>query len=637
MDVIATPPPVDLPQAEAALIANYPRLARIAYLTLPAGLGRPRRVLTAHALVQRALPRGGTGQVPRQRQEDERDPGYAYLRLRVLAGALAQDTPRRPFGLPKRAQLPPGLPRVWGLRLFPRSGGSDELALDHTLAALPTSARAAFVLRALEDLPDRDVRRLLGAAGATDARAAIATAAATEAPADLKQLLLSPEFDPCTLQARPTDLMRRRQHTRAALAAAAALAACGALLGLPGNLLGGPEDAAAPAYAQNEFARAALEPGRLLRAGLDDWRRASRPDFAAWPARGSRTDDTALLSRALRVWARPSTDVHLSTTPGTPAGPPAGPPQLLYAGDVSGVTVVVFHDALRIVRYAEPRGHAAAQVALDFARTDGADAASATALVIQRVDDNVRYLTAPWVSGVAVRDLLRPGAPAKRVDRGPDGVTELVDTPATARECGRWSALEFRMRAAAGVPAQLATDLGELTPASLSYGSPDGPAPVAGAPARTAWARTACALGRLRGTGVRQVNAWTFADQDLPEGAGTAAWICTRAETWRGSGAQVLAQFRPPNGEQAAIAARATDTTACGARAPRALAGVLWQSASGSWYVLAAGSRGVTSVAATGGVHGSADGRYLALPAAKGARAELTARTADGTELTGVG
>ncbi|HEY9372536.1 hypothetical protein, partial [Streptomyces sp.] len=51
------PGPIDVEQAEAALVEHYPRLVRIAYLVLPAALGRNRRVLAAHALVQRSLPR----------------------------------------------------------------------------------------------------------------------------------------------------------------------------------------------------------------------------------------------------------------------------------------------------------------------------------------------------------------------------------------------------------------------------------------------------------------------------------------------------------------------------------------------------------------------------------------------------
>ncbi|MEU6214503.1 hypothetical protein ABZ891_32005, partial [Streptomyces sp. NPDC047023] len=51
--------PPDVEQAEAAIVEHYPRLVRLAYLVLPPALGRNRRVLTAHSLVQRALPRGG--------------------------------------------------------------------------------------------------------------------------------------------------------------------------------------------------------------------------------------------------------------------------------------------------------------------------------------------------------------------------------------------------------------------------------------------------------------------------------------------------------------------------------------------------------------------------------------------------
>ncbi|HBF85832.1 MAG TPA: hypothetical protein DD420_39705, partial [Streptomyces sp.] len=50
-----------------------------------------------------------------------------------------------------------------------------------------------------------------------------------------------------------------------------------------------------------------------------------------------------------------------------------------------------------------------------------------------------------------------------------------------------------------------------------------------------------------------------------------------------------------------AVAARAEDSPDCGSRRPRVLAGVLWKSDAGRWYVLAAGSRQFTSVSATGG------------------------------------
>ncbi|MGG8407524.1 hypothetical protein ACM614_13335, partial [Streptomyces sp. 12297] len=72
-------------------------------------------------------------------------------------------------------------------------------------------------------------------------------------------------------------------------------------------------------------------------------------------------------------------------------------------------------------------------------------------------------------------------------------------------------------------------------------------------------------------------------------------------------------------------------SAACGVRESRVLAGVLWKSRAGHWYVLAAGSEQFASLSATGGVTGTASGSLLALPAKAGARAELTGRLRDGT------
>ncbi|MFE7553934.1 hypothetical protein ACFU6J_38775, partial [Streptomyces gardneri] len=156
--------PVDVEQAEAALVERYPRLVRIAYLVLPPTLGRNRRVLTAHALVQRSLPRrrvpGPAVPGPR-RPEDAVDPGYAYVRGEVLRQALVAGLPLRRRALPRRAQFPPLLPQVWGLRVFPRVGGADELALDQRLSALSGPGRAAYVLRGLERQGDPEVLRVL--------------------------------------------------------------------------------------------------------------------------------------------------------------------------------------------------------------------------------------------------------------------------------------------------------------------------------------------------------------------------------------------------------------------------------------------------------------------------------------------
>ncbi|MER7053111.1 hypothetical protein [Streptomyces sp. NPDC000351] len=623
-------PVVGVAQAEAALVEHYPRLVRLAYLVLPPGLGRSRRVLTAHALTQRALPRGRTAApvIPAQSTGHDVDPGYALVRLRVIRTALEAGLPLRRRAWPKRAQLPPLLPQVRGLRLFPRSGGADELALDQRLSALTAPGRAAYVLRGLEKLPDADVRQLLGAAGVADADAALREAA--EVPGR-HALLDSPEFDPCSLQARPTDLMRRRQHTKAALVAGAALVVCGALLGLPGDGWG-PDGAAAPPYAQNPAAEAALDPARLTKAAPAAWETSSRTDFSVWPARGDLTGDKELLRRALAVWARPGESVRVSATPGTPTGGPAGPPRLLYAGNVDSARVVILHDGLRIARYAEPKDGTAG-AALDFARTDGAGRAEANAVVLGRADGNVRYLTAPWVTRAAWRDLTDPDSRARELTLT-DGVTSTVAGPARQQSgaCTSWNVLELTD----GSDSRLVSDLGELVPARLTTGRPGSAKDAAGAQALGTWAPYACSLGAVSGQGVRSVNAWEFATQPLPDSTGSGEWVCTRAETWRGEGARVMAQFRTPGGVQGAVAAKAQDVPACGERDPQVLAGVLWKSEGGHWYLLAAGGRDTRKVEATGGISGSADGNLLTAKAEQGARAELRGSLEDGRTIGGL-
>ncbi|MEK8142747.1 hypothetical protein NKH18_12550 [Streptomyces sp. M10(2022)] len=147
-----------------------------------------------------------------------------------------------------------------------------------------------------------------------------------------------------------------------------------------------PGSTSGPSYARNPAAEQALDPAALRRVPASFWRSSDRTDFTAWPTRGDRTEDTRLLRRALAAWARPGRSVVASATPGTPAGPPMGPPQLLYAGEVGEAAVVLFHDGLRVVRYAEPATPTRPGAALDFARVDGAASASANALVVRRTD-----------------------------------------------------------------------------------------------------------------------------------------------------------------------------------------------------------------------------------------------------------
>ncbi|MFE6133662.1 hypothetical protein ACFQ6Q_36200, partial [Streptomyces sp. NPDC056437] len=192
----------------------------------------------------------------------------------------------------------------------------------------------------------------------------------------------------------------------------------------------------------------------------------------------------------------------------------------------------------------------------------------------------------------------------------------------------------------------LVTDLGDLAPVHLTHT----PAPSSGAPARqpreatggpalTGWARGACLLATLRGSGVRAVNNWTYTEQELPDKGGRAAWVCTRADTWRGRG-RVLVQFQPPAGAvnaPGAVVAEAKDSAACSRFGQHVLAGTHWRSPSGRWFLLAAGSRAVTRISASGAVTAGAAGPTLAVPAPRGAQVTLSGRVRGGEGLSALG
>ncbi|MBO8184666.1 hypothetical protein [Streptomyces spirodelae] len=593
---------LDVEQAELALVEHYTRLVRLAYCVLG---DSPRR---AHALTRRALPRrcaSASVLPPRPRPEpaegegesEGEDPAYAWLRLRVLRAALARPADRR------------------------------------------APARAAYALRHLERMTDPDIRCLLRAARVRDPDEAL-----TQAEVQPAWELPGPECRLCAAQPwYARDLVRRRRHWRTAGAALVAALLCGALLGVPGDSWG-PDAAARPPLVRGTDGERALDPGALVRVSDTAWRQASRVDFAVWPARGALTRDESLLRRALVTWARPRADVRVSAAPGTPKGPPPGPPHLLYAGRLEGRAVVLLYDGLRVARYAEPldphSGSSAAKdgVSLELSRTAGAGTVASGALALTRSEEEVRFLTAPWIRQAAEVDLLDPADTAGRpLARDEDGVTEPVPLPVTLpRRCESWPGLALRGSPGAARDTQLYTDLGELTPARLTDGA--GRVPATGGAARKRLARTVCHLPAVLDRGVKAVNSWQFARQWLPDGDGEAVWVCTRAGTWRGAGARVMTQFQPSAaapGRPGAVTSRAEDTRLCGPRAGQLLTGLLWKSTEGNWYVLAAADESATRLRARGSglVDGPAEasGNTLAVRAERDASVRLSAQRAGGS------
>ncbi|GHH34387.1 hypothetical protein [Streptomyces candidus] len=656
--------PLSVAQAEAALVEHYPRLVRLAFITLPPALGRHRRVLVAHGIAQRALPartrpaRRTAPGVPGQRTAPAGTGGgsaYAALRARVLRESLAYG--KRPGWWPGRVPAPDRLrhvlPAVWGLRVFPAAGGADELALEQALSGADAATRAALALRRAEDLTEDRTRDLLAEAGVAEPALALRTAerlakkALGESAEGAGHPLLSGEFDPCFVHTRPTDLLRRRHRLRTAGAALVVAAVAAATLPLELREGPGTQEREAATGARNaSIAQRVTDPRNLVRAKDDEWADTSRVDFTVWPARGDRRDDLALLDRALKVWSAPARTVRISSTPGTGTAPPAEPPRLLYAGDVDGAAVVLLNDGDRTVRYTEP-ADASQPPVLDFARTDDADVVTGAALVVTREGPASRFLLAPWIDETRTRDLLKPGAPGGELAVRGDGVTAAVPRPGAGGTCDSWPVLQLRSsELIVEKHAFLLTDLGDLAPVHLTYTPPPGsgaparqPREATGAAALANWARTACHLPSLRGAGVRAVNNWVYAQQTLPEGAGRADWVCTRADTWRGPG-RVLVQLQLPGTSPTALGVpvvEARDTAACSRFGQHVLAGAGWKGPkSGDWYLLAAGSRKVQRIQATGGVRADANGATMAVRAPRGVKAELRARMADGSTLEGL-
>ncbi|WP_052390910.1 hypothetical protein [Streptomyces sp. NRRL B-24484] len=563
-----------LSDAEEVLVVNYRRLARIAYLVLPAGADRRRRLLRAHAVTQRAL--AGPPWHPAARRGPAEEL-YEELRDRVVRRALA--AAHRPGDRAVRL-----LPQVWGLRLTTVDGGPEAVALDRALAALSPAGRAAYALRAVDGLPPAEVRALLLRAGET--RPDRARREAVAVPAELAGHGDGERFDPCTVRVQPGDLIRRR---RAARVAAAALL----LLPLAAGVQLVRHESRAPALrlpGSPDRVAAAPRPDALVRADPGLWRRTARLDHSAWPARGDRTGDRALLGRALAAWdgAAPA-----GLEPGTAGGPPAAPPHLLYAGTVDGDEVVLLSDGGRIARWTDGRG-------LQLARADDSDVTTAAALVLHRTGDAVRYLLAPWVAEASLRSLRAPDTPARPLGRR-DGVTDPVPAP-PAGSCPDLTALQLRSsRDVAEDHAFLLADLGGLAPAHLTYTpppatgaarAPRAPREATGTEALTTWARTVCALPE-RAAGVKALNAWAFAVQPLPQLAGTATWVCLRTDRWNGTGSAATELLLP--GTDAARTGYA-EGRGCSRFDQDAVAWSRWHAPDGQDLLLVAASRRVVSL-----------------------------------------
>ncbi|GAA1969061.1 hypothetical protein [Catenulispora subtropica] len=571
---------------EAALVLHYSRLVRIAYLALPPEGDRHGRVLAAHAIVQRALPGGGGWWLDPRGRRLRKAGGDSYAVLRAVVVRSVLRGSRRSRVLYQ--------PYVWGLRLFPLGGGSEEMQMDAALRELTTTARMAYVLLALEGLPADEIRALLTRAGASGVPAALASAERLSAE-HLAEVLKSSEFDPCTLRTRPTDLSRRRLRVRAATGATAAALTLGvaAVVGFSGS---GPDGAAGGTAGTADAAAQAS-----VRVAADAWRESARIDFGVWPARGDDAESGTKVGQALEAWTVPHSDVF-RLGPGASEAPPVSPVHVLWNGHVDGAAVVLLYDTTRLARYTVP-DHPTADdpVRLDVVRADDSDVTTAGAVVLRSTAAGDRWLVAPWVDTVAVRDVKAPDVLAKSM-AFPDGVTGVVPRPVVST-CGSWPVLQMQSSPQiAEHHTFLLADLGGVTGTHLTYTPPPKAGPAlapregTGPDALVAESRVVCGLGSLQGRDVKQINTWSFAQQTLPANQGVATWVCLRADDWTGVGTST-GEFLPPAARvPATVTGTEEDGKSCTRFDQNVVAQTRWRGPDGRTYLLVAGSRHVVKL-----------------------------------------
>ncbi|SEL18163.1 hypothetical protein [Streptacidiphilus jiangxiensis] len=599
-------------QADAASSTRYDGTARMAYLMLPSSIDRHRRVLLAHRAARRAA---GVA-----------DPAQARaVVLRAVLGAA----PRRWEAWSWRGA---------DLRLFPPLDEPKALRLDQRLGGLSVAQRAAFVLLELERLDEYATVDTLRAAGVGEPVAA--TAAAAAVAAELAQtgagagpagpLLLGPAFDPCYVRARP-GLVRSGARRPVVVLAALCVVVGVALAATAAGLRTGAD--AGPVLHASCVEATGTPPSA---AGPGAWTDTARLDFGVWPARGPSLDDASLVARALDSWCTPTL---VRAEPGTDALPPLSTPRVLWAGHLDGAAVVLLDDGTRLARYTRPDTPTAADPErLQVARHDDADVTTAGAVLLRSTAAGDRFLIAPWVGSLQLRDLRTPDTPARDLAEH-DGVTPLVARP-PAGGCGSsWPVLQLRSSSrVAEHHAFLLTDLGRVVATHLTYQPPpqagpaQSPREATGPAALVLWSRLACTLPALRGADVKAVNAWEFAQQPLPGNAGTAAWVCARADHWDGAGSAGTF-FLAPGAGGATVTGSEPDGRACSRFEQNVVAQVRWTpSGGGPALLLAAGSRRVHRITPPGGpgTDVTAD-HVLSAPWARGG--PVTAVLDDGTVI----
>lgn len=544
-------------QIETTLAPRYRELVRLAYLVLPADLDQQQRILLAHRVVQTCLSADRT-----------------ELTAQVIRGALRTPAQRVRIGR-------------W-LRATPAAGGSDEIGLAAMIGELPPPARAAYGLLHVDRLPDKDVRDRLERAGVQDPDTALTTAKDATADyrvdaAQQRALLGRPYFDPTIvrLYGRVTTMPRPviAAGVAVVLLAAAGLAAT--------QLLGGPTGSAD---------RVSMVAHRALTVRPGTWRHTTQLDLSAWEPRGERGPASELVRTAVAAWdGRLRAVAHDGAAP----GPPLRDPQLLYAGHLDNLSVVLLREGGRVARYTVTGGRGALEVFPEGRLQPDA----ASPLKLDTTAAGTRYLLPPWVATVSVAPLRMSGP-----DWKPVAITHGVTTPVpsvTDGSCSRGPAFKLRAPIAHGRPYTM-RDLGAITLARLRYEPPPpapirqlGPHEIYDPGGFDAWARVGCHPPRP-GSGGEAATAWEFWAGKLPEGA-KGRWSCTRYTYLDGGSAVDVRLSVRSGGTWTTIpTGGATGNRDCSRLQRDMVSGTWWKAPSGHWWYVAASSRNVVSINAYG-------------------------------------
>jgi hypothetical protein len=221
-----------------------------------------------------------------------------------------------------------------------------------------------------------------------------------------------------------------------------------------------------------------------------------------------------------------------------------------------------------------------------------------------------------------------------------DGVTAAL--PTAGADCRSGPVLQLRSsRTVAEKHAFLLADLGGILPAHLTYtpppsaGAARAPREATGSEALVTWARTACALPE-QGPGVKELNAWAFAEQQLPQHAGTATWVCLRTDRWNGEGSAATELLLPGPGGARTVRTALAQGRGCSRFDQNTVGWTRWRAPDGHAFLLAAGSRRVARLRVQGdgpALDVAPADRTVAVESPEGGRPEVTGVLDDGTEI----